>query len=120
MNLLIWTLGLTTEDLVQDSSKPEQRIPKHGPSQHLLEVLMDDSKEPVGAVTNSLHLHYCFAVNTRSEVEEWERHLRENGITIPGVKNWERGGYSGKTSLSGYSRLDLTRRVCESYADQWF
>lgn len=84
-----------------DESKPEERIPKHGPSQHLLEALLNDSKKPVDASTNSLHQHYCFAVNTRSEVEQWERHLRDNGVTIPGVKNWERGGYSGKMSMGG-------------------
>ena len=98
MNLLVFTLGQTTEDLVPDSSKPEERIPKHGPSQHLLEVLLDDSKKPSDAKTNALLQHYCFAVNTRSEVELWEHHLRDSGIAIPGVKNWERGGYSGKTS----------------------
>lgn len=93
-NLLIFTLGGTTEDFVENSAKPEYRIPKHGPSQHLLELLLDDSKKPAGAMTNSLHQHYCFAVNTRAEVEQWERHLRDSGIAIPGIKNWERGGYS--------------------------
>lgn len=93
-NLLIFTLGETTQDVVLDSSKPEERIPKHGPSQHLLEVLLDDSKKPSGATTNSLHQHYCLAVNTRTEVEQWERHLRDKGVPILGVKNWERGGYS--------------------------
>lgn len=93
-NLLIFTLGETTEDVVPDPSNPQERIPKHGPSQHLLEVLLDDSKKPSGTTTNSLHQHYCFAVNTRGEVEQWEHHLRDKGVPILGVKNWERGGYS--------------------------
>lgn len=93
-NLLIFNLGETTEDLVDDPSKPEYLIPKHGPSQHLLDVLLDDSKKPSGATTNSLHQHYCFAVNTRAEVEQWERHLQGSGVSILGKKNWERGGLS--------------------------
>ena len=93
-NLLIFTLGETTQDLVNDSSKPDYRIPKHGPSQHLLELLLDDSKSPAGATTNALRQHYCLAVTTRAEVEQWERHLLDSGVPTLSKMNWERGGYS--------------------------
>lgn len=84
--LLIFTLGLTGEDQVMAESKPypEMLIPKHGPSEHIIDILKDDSKAPANAVTNSLRQHYCFAVETKDEVDCWEKHLRDKGVEITG------------------------------------
>lgn len=93
-NLLIFQLGKTVNDIVDDPSKPEYRIPKHAPSEHLLETLMDDSKKPYGATSNSLRQHYCLAVETIDEVKKWHKHLLENDVPILGLMNWTQGGHS--------------------------
>ena len=92
--LLIFALGKTLEDLVVDPSKPEFKIAKHGPSEHIVDILMDGAKTPAGAMSNSLRQHYCLAVETRDEVERWQNYLLEKGVPILGKMNWERGGYS--------------------------
>ena len=90
-NLLIFALGQTTEDLVLDSSKPDMRIPKHAPSEHIIEVLMDDTLAPPEATSNSLRQHYCFATETIEDVKAWEEYLIEKGVPIPGRMNWKEG-----------------------------
>lgn len=85
--LLCFVLGKTTTDLVEDPSKPEYLIPKHGPSGQLLDVLLNEE-------TNLLHQHFCFAVERVDEVRQWEQHLIDNEVPIIGKKKWERGGYS--------------------------
>ena len=92
-NLLIFALGKTTADIFVDASK-DHRIPKHGPSEHYLDSLLDDKKKPEGATSNSLHQHYCLAVDTVEDVKRWHRHLIENDVPILGLMDWEQGGHS--------------------------
>ena len=91
-NLLIFALGKTVDDIVDDPSKPEHKIPKHGPSKQILETLLDDSKKPDSATY--LHQHYCLAVETIDEVKRWHQHLVENNVPITGLMNWTQGGHS--------------------------
>lgn len=93
-NLLIFALGKTTEDIVLDPSEPAYRIPRHGPSEHFLDTLLDESKKPDGASSNSLRQHYCLAVETLDEVKRWHTHLVKNNVPILGLMDWSQGGHS--------------------------
>jgi catechol 2,3-dioxygenase-like lactoylglutathione lyase family enzyme len=90
-NLLIFALGKTTEDLILDPERPENVIPKHGPTEEVLETLMVDSRTSKEPPTTSLRQHYCFAVNTIDEVKQWERYLVEKEVAIPGRMDWKEG-----------------------------
>ena len=94
--LLFFQLGKTCEDLIDDPSKPEERIPKHGPSEHIIDILMDDTQllRKAHQIGNSLRQHFCLAVESPTDVEMWERRLTEKGVSVIGKKHWERGGYS--------------------------
>ena len=92
--LLLFALGKTTEDLIEDPSQPDRRIPKHGPSEHIIDLLMDKSKKPAGAETNSLRQHFCFAVDTVADVEQWEQHLHDQRVPITGRMLWSKEAYS--------------------------
>lgn len=87
-NLLILTLGETTDDLVLDTSTPEHKIPKHGPSEHILDLLLD------GDESNILRQHYCLATNTVDEAKQWEHYLTEQDVPVTGRMQWQQGGYS--------------------------
>lgn len=92
--LLIFALGETTSDLILDPAKPDNIIPRHAPSEHIIDVLKDDRKAPVGATSNALRQHYCFAVETVEEVREWEGYLRECGVEVMSTMEWESGARS--------------------------
>ena len=92
--LLIFALGHTLEDLVWEPRTPQFKIAKHGPSEHIIDVLMDGRKAPAHATSNSLRQHYCLAVRTPDEVEKWQEHLSEMGVPILGKMKWDRGGFS--------------------------
>ena len=93
-NLLIFALGKSTEDIVINEFRPDYKIPKHGPSEHFLPTLMDESKKPDGATSNSLRQHYCLAVEAIEDVRKWHQHLIDNNIPILGLMGWEQGGHS--------------------------
>ena len=84
--LLIFTLGLTTEDQIRDESAPfpEGLIPKHGPSEPILDMLNDDSKAPETEATLSLRQHYCLSAEMKEEVNRWEEYLKAKGVEITG------------------------------------
>lgn len=92
--LLIFVLGKTTEDLILDPARPDNLIPRHAPSEHIIEILKDDAKAPPDATSNALRQHYCFAVETVDEVKAWERYLREQKVDILSVMEWEKGARS--------------------------
>jgi len=93
-NLLIFALGKTRKDAVMDSSEPDHRIPKHGPSQVLLDTLLDDTKKPADAQLHSLRQHYCFAAESVEDVKKWEEYVMAKSIHITGRMDWPQGGYS--------------------------
>jgi catechol 2,3-dioxygenase-like lactoylglutathione lyase family enzyme len=88
-HLLIFALGKTTEDLILDPAKAD-KIPKHGPSEDVLETLLDESKVP----PDLLRQHYCLATQTVEDAKKWEQYLIEQQVPITGEMNWEKGGYS--------------------------
>ena len=85
--LLVFQLGKTTEDIVEDGG----RIAKHGPPERIVKLLMDDANT---SPTASLRQHFCLAVENRADVERWEEHFVKNGVLIIGKMDWERGGCS--------------------------
>lgn len=93
-NLLIFALGKTTEDLVSDESRPDMIVPRHGPTENILKVLLDGTEAPVGAASESLRQHFCFATNTEEDVKQWEQYLAAQNVPILSRMEWERGGYS--------------------------
>ncbi|KAJ9660016.1 hypothetical protein H2201_007121 [Coniosporium apollinis] len=83
--LLLFQLGLTAEDV----TLPSGRIPGHGPSQSIIDVLGTES-EP----KQHLKQHFCLAVKDREDVAKWEEALKERGVQIMGTMDWEKGGRS--------------------------
>jgi catechol-2,3-dioxygenase len=86
--LLLFQLGLTSED-IHPQDRPEHTIPGHGPSQEILSMM--NGKDGNG---QKLKQHFCLAVNSKEEVEKWEKYLKEKEVEILGVMEWEKGGRS--------------------------
>ena len=91
--LLLFQLGKTGEDLVDEDDRPGYLIPRHGPTQDIIEELMKPGSKKANHQP-LLRQHFCLAVSTRGEVERWEAHFRDNDVPVIGKKNWEKGGYS--------------------------
>ena len=92
--LLIFALGETNEDIVDDPTKPDIKIPLHGPSEHLVEILMNDARAPTSAASNALRQHYCLSAETVEAAKQWEQYLVDKEVPILGRMEWPRGGYS--------------------------
>lgn len=90
--LLIFQLGLTTED-IRDSTGT---IPHHGPTKDVLDLLLYPSGKDFSGQTGSrsLQQHFCLAVQHRDDVLKWEAWFQEKNVKILGVKDWQRGGRS--------------------------
>lgn len=94
-HLLIFALGETNEDIVPDLAKPDIKIPLHGPTDDVIDILMDGTKTNTDAKPNrTLRQHYCLAVEAVTDAKEWEKWFVEKDVTILGRMEWERGGYS--------------------------
>lgn len=88
--LLLFQLGLTASDSNIDDQDPSMRISGHGPSQSILDLLLE-----TGDDANVLKQHFCFSVPGVSDVEEWEAYLEAKGVAITGRMRWENErGYS--------------------------
>lgn len=83
--LLIFQLGLTTEDI----HDPSGTVARHGPTKQLLDILTSDSNP-----ASSLQQHFCLAVESRDDVVKWETWFKDKNVKILGVKDWQRGGRS--------------------------
>ncbi|KAM0793684.1 hypothetical protein ACM66B_001112 [Microbotryomycetes sp. NB124-2] len=86
--LLIFQQGQTTTDLHMSKSDPSLVIPKHGLQQS------EPSDQTSSSTVPKLHTHFCLAVDKPSDVDEWERELRDKNVTILGRANWPPGGKS--------------------------
>lgn len=84
MTLLLFTLGLTKEDMISERGK----IPWHGPTDAILQLLGDVKQQ------QSLHQHYCLAVEKVEDVKHWEEWFAEQNVKMLGTMDWERGGRS--------------------------
>ncbi|PCG96516.1 Hypothetical protein PENO1_067900 [Penicillium occitanis (nom. inval.)] len=80
--LLLFKLGSTHQDITVNTEKSHGIIPGHGPNESLLQN------------GNNLKQHFCFAVKSPQEVDEWDTHLEKNGVRILGRMDWELGGKS--------------------------
>lgn len=80
--LLLFELGSTHQDITINTEKSHGIIPGHGPNAALLQS------------GNSLKQHFCFAVKSPEDVDEWNSHLEKSGVRILGRMNWELGGKS--------------------------
>lgn len=87
--LLLFQLGQTSADLVSTSGT----IPGHGPTEEILTHLFSKSGKP-NDTPATLKQHFCIAVSDPTQVDAWEKHLRDLNVKILGVNNWERGGKS--------------------------
>ena len=94
--------------MVLNADRPDLKIPKHGPSKDILDVVLDDTRP---ATSHVLRQHYCLATNTVAEVKAWEQHLIEHNMPITGRMEWEKGGYSV------YSRTDQILAGLEAAVD---
>lgn len=100
--LILFQLGLTEDDFnpKDESSGEKLTIPGHGPDRVVLEAVLGASEEPTSSNPNvvyknvSLRAHYCLAVPTVSDVQQYEAYLSAKGVVIRGVMKWERGGRS--------------------------
>lgn len=84
--LLLFALGETYDDVTPDPSKPQNVVPKHGPSNEIVDSLFKDKKQ--------LRQHFCLAVEAREDAERWEQYLRDKEVVVTGRNEWDRGGYS--------------------------
>ncbi|KAL2812946.1 Glyoxalase/Bleomycin resistance protein/Dihydroxybiphenyl dioxygenase [Aspergillus granulosus] len=84
--LLLFELGKTGEDI----HTPSGTIPLHGPSPRVLASLQQHDKEG----EQSLKQHFCLAVQSPEQVDDWEKHLQVKGVKIRSHMGWERGGKS--------------------------
>ncbi|KAJ0426691.1 Glyoxalase/Bleomycin resistance protein/Dihydroxybiphenyl dioxygenase [Aspergillus carlsbadensis] len=87
--LLLFELGKTGTDV----NTPTGTIPLHGPTAQVLASLQHPDRSENGVVP-SLKQHFCFAVQSPEEVEQWEGHLRGKGVKLLSTMSWERGGRS--------------------------
>ena len=90
--LLLFQLSSTTKDINLDRG----RIPHHGPTQRILNLLQSDGDVPTETAghTNSLQQHFCLGLAKRTDVEAWEKWFKAKDVTILGTMEWERGGRS--------------------------
>ena len=90
--LLLFHLSSTTKDINMDRG----RIPHHGPTQRILDLLNTDVSDPNGVdgQTYSLQQHFCIGVSKRSDVEAWEAWFTDKSVKVLGTMDWERGGRS--------------------------
>lgn len=97
--LLLFQLGMSTRDVVLSRGT----IPRHAPTQQILNLLNVERGEPVDdTITDSdettkaqsLRQHYCLAVEKKEDVEHWEGWLKVKGVKVLSTMDWERGGRS--------------------------
>ncbi|KAL2851888.1 Glyoxalase/Bleomycin resistance protein/Dihydroxybiphenyl dioxygenase [Aspergillus pseudoustus] len=94
--LLLFELGQTGEDI----HTPSGTIPLHGPTAELLASLRHShshssvEKGEEEEQRQSLRQHFCLAVQSPEQVEQWEKHLRAQGVQVLSRMGWERGGKS--------------------------
>ncbi|EME42675.1 hypothetical protein DOTSEDRAFT_73484 [Dothistroma septosporum NZE10] len=84
--LLLFALGETYDDVNPNPSKPQNVVPKHGPSSEIVDSLIKDWRQ--------LRQHFCLAVEDRKDAERWEDYLRERNVKVTGRNEWPKGGYS--------------------------
>ncbi|KAL3462261.1 Glyoxalase/Bleomycin resistance protein/Dihydroxybiphenyl dioxygenase [Aspergillus heterothallicus] len=87
--LLLFELGQTNSDV----HTPTGTIPHHGPSPRVLASLQDKT-DGHGEEEQSLKQHFCLAVQSPEQVEQWEGHLQAKGVKLLSRMGWERGGKS--------------------------
>lgn len=90
--LLLFKLGLTQKDITVNSEHAHGLIPRHGPQDAA-------SSSSSGVLTqalqrNSLHQHFCLAVQSPQDVEKWQTHFENSGVRVLGTMDWELGGKS--------------------------
>jgi catechol 2,3-dioxygenase-like lactoylglutathione lyase family enzyme len=93
--LLLFQLGMTTRDV----NTPRGTIPRHAPTEKILELLNSDSdgaaSEGLGPKqAQSLQQHYCLAVEKKEDVLKWEDYLKAEDVKVLSTMDWERGGRS--------------------------
>ncbi|CEL05029.1 hypothetical protein ASPCAL06151 [Aspergillus calidoustus] len=89
--LLLFELGKTGTDI----NTPTGVIPLHGPTPQVLASLQHSDENSNGeGEAQSLKQHFCFAVQSPEQVQQWEEHLRGKGVKILSTMSWERGGRS--------------------------
>lgn len=100
--LLLFQLGLTIADVPMGDGGT---IPKHGPTEPLLPYLQENDGAAGGdkgvfagpgelAIGGEkLRQHFCFAVDSSEDVDDWDRHLVAKSVEILGRVRWpdERG-----------------------------
>lgn len=95
--LILFQLGLTEEDS-HPKDRPELTVPGHGPTKGIVDgIINKSSSQPDVKERNDgmlLRQHYCLAVSTRKDVEDWEKHFKEHGVKVNGVMEWPKGGRS--------------------------
>ncbi|EED21678.1 conserved hypothetical protein [Talaromyces stipitatus ATCC 10500] len=84
--LLLFKLGSTQEDITINTEKSHGIIPSHGPKDS--NILNEVQRR------NSLNQHFCFAVKSPQDVEEWHKHFQNRGVRVLGTMDWELGGKS--------------------------
>lgn len=87
--LILFQLGTTASDSVSEDGV----VPGHGPDEKIIGSLMTENGGRTSESGN-LHTHYCLAVSSTREVEEWEHYLRNKDVKLRGVMNWQKGGRS--------------------------
>lgn len=80
--LLLFKIGATHQDITIDSKKAHGIIPGHGPKEALVQG------------GNDLKQHFCFAVKSPQDVDEWYTHFEKLGVRILARMDWELGGKS--------------------------
>ncbi|KAL3493884.1 Glyoxalase/Bleomycin resistance protein/Dihydroxybiphenyl dioxygenase [Aspergillus germanicus] len=89
--LLLFELGKTGTDVIT----PTGTIPLHGPTARVLASLQHSgANEDDSGEAQSLKQHFCLAVQTPEEVEQWEERLRGKGVKVLSTMGWKRGGRS--------------------------
>lgn len=101
--LILFQLGMTEADFTTAEKSTGQKliIPGHGPDQVIIDAIKQgggeayaSSNKDVGYKDISLRAHFCLAVPTISDVEDFESYLKMRDVRIRGVMHWERGGRS--------------------------
>ena len=89
--LLLFALGKTGEDIADEKGM----IPHHGPTPELLDVLSRPEGTGAGAGAGvSLKQHFCIAVESPDDVDEWESRLAKKGVKVLSTMRWPKGGRS--------------------------
>lgn len=95
--LMLFQLGATESDS-HPKGHPELTVPGHGPSKAIVDAIVQNASSPTEGIGKEgamlLKQHYCLAVESRKDVEDWERHFKDNGVEITGIMNWPKGGRS--------------------------